>query len=655
MKLIAHTAGVFDRASSSCSIFRFLAIEGWLLCIVIRIPQEVIEMPKPAFRIARAVCFAALCTLNEVPATSGQDSPASAAGLYAVRCASCHDHPAPHMPPRQVLEQRTNAYILKVLNTGIMKEEAAQLSPEERSAIALMLGRKTAAPIDPLKIVNPCKSSAAAVDSQAASWSNWGGGLENMRFQAAVAAGLKAESVSRLRLKWAFGLPDLTAMRAQPVVYDGKVFFGGGTMLYSVDSATGCTHWSTELPAVLRSGLAIGDSGARKLVFFGDSRANVHAVEAGTGAPVWQKRVENHPSAVITGTPLFHDGKLYVTVSSIEEATALVPGYLCCTFRGSVLALDAASGNVLWQTYTIDHPASVSRTNRQGAASIGPSGAAIWSTPTLDLKKNMLYVATGDNYSDPTTDQSDAVLALALDTGRIVWSHQFTAGDAFNIACAISGQKNCPDAGGPDFDFGASPILLYRRSGQRLLLLAQKSGAVYALDPDNEGKLLWKTQLGRGGSLGGVEWGPATDSDRFYLAISDESFLATGGIDPSTGGGLFALSLDTGKQIWSAPPSPCDGRKPCSPAQTAAITAIPGVVFSGSLNGHIRAYAAEDGSVLWDFDTGRDFKTVNDVPAHGGSISVAGPVVVDGNVYVLSGYDTFGEAPGNVVLAFSVN
>lgn len=425
-------------------------------------------------------------------------------------------------------------------------------------------------------------------------------------------------------------------------------------MLYSADAATGCTHWSTELPTAVRSGLSIGDSGARKLVFFGDSSANVHAIDVASGAPVWQKQVDSHPSAVITGTPLYHDGKLYVTVSSIEETTATVPSYVCCTFRGSVLAIDASSGHVLWQTFTIDHSASGSRMNKQGSLSVGPSGAAIWSAPTLDLKKNMLYVATGDNYSDPATDRSDAVIALSIDTGRIMWTHQFTAGDTFNIACVNPGRKNCPDVAGPDFDFGASPILLSRRGGHRLLLLAQKSGTIYAIDPDGNGKLLWKTQLGAGGSLGGVEWGPATDSNRLYVAISDESFLPTG-LDPSKGGGLFALSLDTGKQIWSAPPSPCDGRKPCSPAQAAAITVIPGVIFSGSLNGHMRAYSAENGGVLWDFDTGRHFTTVNDIPAHGGSINVAGPVVVDGTVYVLSGYDIFGGAAGNVLLAFSVN
>jgi polyvinyl alcohol dehydrogenase (cytochrome) len=280
----------------------------------------------------------------------------------------------------------------------------------------------------------------------------------------------------------------------------------------------------------------------------------------------------------------------------------------------------------------------------------------VWSAPTIDTKKNLIYVATGDNYSDPPSALSDAVIALDLNTGKIAWSRQFRAGDAFNIACAIPSSKNCPDANGPDFDFGSSPILLQRPGGHRALILAQKSGGVFAIDPDKEGKPLWQTQLGKGGSLGGIEWGAASDSERLYAAISDESLLIAKQIspDPAKGGGLFALSLATGKQVWATPPSPCDARRPCSPAQTAAITSVPGLVLSGSLNGHVRAYAAADGRVLWDYDTGHVFNTVNGVSAHGGSISVAGPVVVDGTVYVLSGYDTFGEAPGNVLLAFTV-
>jgi polyvinyl alcohol dehydrogenase (cytochrome) len=535
-----------------------------------------------------------------------------------------------------------------------MKEQAAGIPAQQRMALADWLGRKTAEPVDAAQVPNRCGNGEPAAGNPAHAWTSWGGGVTNLRFQPAAAAGLNAATTGRLRLKWAFGVPDVTAMRAQPVVENGTVLFGGGTMLYAADASTGCSRWATELPAPLRSGLAMGTVGGKKLVFFGDGGANVHAVDAVSGTPVWQTHVEKHPAAVVTGTPLFHEGRLYVPVASIEEGTAMVPGYVCCTFRGSVVALDAATGEVLWQAYTIDQAATVARTNKLGAHSLGPSGVGVWSTPTVDVAKKLIYVATGDNYSDPPTEGSDAVLALAMDTGKIVWSRQFSANDAFNVSCVMPGPKNCPDAGGQDSDFGASPILLSRSGGRRILLVAQKSGAVYGIDPDQEGKPLWKAQLGKGGMLGGVEWGPATDGKRLYVAISDESFTAQG-LDPAKGGGLYALSLDTGKQVWMAEPSPCDSRQPCSPAQTSAVTAIPGVVFSGALNGHLRAFSSAEGRVLWDFDTGEAFETVNKVPAKGGSISVAGPVVAGGMVYVLSGYDTFGEAPGNVLLVFSVD
>ena len=618
-----------------------------------------------------AVCLIILCAFVSVTPATSQTASSPGAEVYAKHCASCHDQAAARMPSRSVLQQRTSGFIFKTLNSGIMKEQAALLSPPERMAVSYWLGRTTAAVLDSANVSNSCKSSRSPATPTAQSWTSWGNGLGNLRFQPASAAGLTAAQAAHLRLKWAFGVPDVTSVRSQPVVYAGSILFGGGDTLYSLDASTGCTHWATELPAPIRSSISIGSPAEKPLAFFGDSTANVYAVDVATGVPAWQVRVDSHPAAIITGTPAYYEGKLFVPVSSYEEVAAANPAYVCCTFRGSVVALDARSGKTIWQTFTVETPANQSRVNKLGAPSKGPSGAGVWSAPTVDPKKKLIYIATGDNYSDPPTALSDAVLALAPDTGKIVWSRQFRAGDAFNVACGIRGATNCPDADGPDYDFGSSPMLSSLPDGRRALILAQKSGAVYAIDPDDRWKSLWQAQVGNGGSLGGVEWGPATDSHRLFVALSDESFRppstsaaapAAGDVDlhafeldPTKGGGLFALSLKSGKRLWTAPPSPCDERKPCSPAQTAAVTAIPGLVFSGSLNGHLRAYSPEDGKVLWDYDTGREFKTVNGVPGHGGSISVAGPVVVGGAVYVLSGYDTFGEAGGNVLLVFTAD
>lgn len=573
--------------------------------------------------------------------------------VYQQHCAICHDSGALRIPPRQVLQQQSIDAILKSLDSGIMKPQGAALSATERSDVAAWLGKASTAA--PAHLANACSSSTSA-SAPGGSWTSWGNGIANLRFQPATAAGLSAVDVPHLQLKWAFAVPDATEVRSQPAVIAGNLIFAGGAAVYALDARSGCTHWKTDLAAPVRSGIATGSPGGVATAYVGDAGGNVYAVEIATGKILWQMHADTHLTALVTGTPLYDRDRLYVPVASYEELAAASPQYVCCTFRGSVLALDAQTGKVLWKTYTV--PADqASHITRKGGNNIGPSGAGIWSAPTIDAEKGLLYAATGDNYSDPPTDLSDAVLAMSLDTGKIVWSRQFRSGDAYNMACNDSNSKACPDADGPDFDFGASPILEKLSNGRRVLILAQKSGAVYAIDPDAQGAPLWHTQLGQGGPLGGVEWGPATDGQQVYVTISDEGFLPSEkgmNLDPDKGGGLFALGLADGKQIWTAPAEKCDARRPCSPAQPGAVTVIPGAVFSGSLDGYIRAYSTATGKLLWDYDTEHPYQTVNGVPGRGGSLNATGPVIVNGMVYVLSGYGNFGEAPGNVLLAFSV-
>jgi polyvinyl alcohol dehydrogenase (cytochrome) len=330
------------------------------------------------------------------------------------------------------------------------------------------------------------------------------------------------------------------------------------------------------------------------------------------------------------------------------------------------VALNAGTGKTLWQTFTIPDAPQPTRKSATGTQQHGPSGAGIWSTPTIDELRGVLYVSTGDNYSDPPTRTSDAVLAMNLETGALLWSRQMTENDAFNIGCSTPQRINCPEAKGPDFDFGQPPILVRLDGEKRALVIAQKSGMVHALDPDQNGMLLWQTRAGEGSALGGSQWGSASDGEKVYVAISDigigtrpDATAPLGFrsvLDPNKGGGLHALDLKSGKIIWSAKPSLCvEGRTNCSPAQSAAVSAIPGVVFSGSIDGHLRAYSTATGGVIWDVDTAREFDTVNGKPARGGSMDVAGPAVVNGTIFVNSGYGQWGGMPGNVLLAFSVD
>ncbi len=395
---------------------------------------------------------------------------------------------------------------------------------------------------------------------------------------------------------------------------------------------------------------------------FTDQNGGVYAVDARSGKARWTMRVEEHEATRLTGSIAVHDGVAFVPAASWEETRSIDPKYECCTFRGSVTAVRIRDGYVRWKTYLVDEPQRTG-TTAAGTATFGPSGAGVWATPTVDEARGLLYVTTGDNYSHPATATSDAVVALDLKSGRIVWTQQTLPGDVYNSACGSRG-PNCPEDSGPDYDFGSSAMLVRTAQGRDVLLAGQKSGVVYALDPANNGALLWQTRVGKGGTNGGVQWGMASDGRNVYAAVSDVVRLQSvsgaapiGGaqLDPVLGGGLTALRVADGAKVWFAPSTPCAPPRPgCSPAQPGAVTAIPGAVFSGSMDGHIRAFAAADGRLLWDFDTVRSYETVNGVPATGGSLDGPGPVVVAGRVFVSSGYPRFGGTPGNVLLAFGV-
>jgi polyvinyl alcohol dehydrogenase (cytochrome) len=305
---------------------------------------------------------------------------------------------------------------------------------------------------------------------------------------------------------------------------------------------------------------------------------------------------------------------------------------------------------------------------KAGAQLFGPSGVGVWTAPLLDPDRDTMYITTGDNYSDPPTALSDALVAMRMSTGAVLWSKQLTAKDAWNSSCQLEGKVNCPDSDGPDFDFASSAIMVPLPNGKRALLLGQKSAVVYAVDPDQRGKILWQSRVGEGGTVGGIEWGSATDGRNIYVALSDIRFDVARKpgsndrsyvINPVKGGGLFAFRIDNGERIWQTAPAKCEesraDRRPCSPAQSGAITAIPGVVWSGSEDGHLRGYSTADGKVIWDYDTAHDYQTVNSVPGKGGAMDVAGPVVADGMLFAVSGYPARGGIPGNVLLAFGVD
>jgi len=595
---------------------------------------------------------------------SGAQSVASVpdgGALYQKACARCHDAGVERAPNRSVLKQMLPENIRLALVSGSMSKLGLGLNTAEVAAVSEFLtGRKLST--ETAGNLALCADSGAPWSDPLAEphWNGWGANLSQHRYQPASRAQLSAEQVPQLKLKWVFGFPGASRTWAQPTVVGGRVFVGSlSRKVYSLNARTGCTYWAFDADVPVRTAVSIGKLETGWAAYFGDQGANAYAVDALSGKLLWKTHVEEHPTAVITGAPALAAGRLYVPVSSGEEVAGANPKYECCKFRGSLSALDAATGKVIWKIYTIAESPHPVRKNQQGVQLWGPSGAGIWSSPTIDLKKRAVYVTTGDNYSDPAASTSDAFLAFDMDTGKLLWSRQMTENDAFTVDCASPAKTNCPEAGGPDFDFGSSPILVDLPGGKRALIAGQKSGMVHALDPDQHGEVLWQARAGSGSPLGGVQWGSATDGVNVYVALSDIAFVldpATGkrGLSPKAGGGMFAFQAATGKQVWHTAAPGCGERPSCSPAQSAAVTAIPGVVFSGTLDGHLRGYASGTGRIVWDFDTEREFETVNGVKGRGGSIDGPGPVLVGGMLFTNSGYAVFGGAGGNVLLAFGV-
>ncbi len=591
------------------------------------------------------------------------------AAIYQRSCAPCHETGVGRAPSHEALHAMSPERVLAAMESGPMISMANRRSAADRRAIAeFITGKSFAHPLDTAPAASAmCTAPAPEFGdpSSGAVWNGWGQNLLNTRFQTAAQAGLSASDVSRLKVKWAFGFPATLDANAHPAIANGRVFIGStaGTV-YSLDAASGCIRWYYNAVSGVRAAISIGriptESGSRYAAFFGDGNAYTYAVDAGTGKLIWKTKVETFPVGHITGSLVFYNNRVYVPVASGEEGAGASPDYECCRFRGSIVALDASTGKQIWKTYTIPEEPHKTTRNKIGTQLWGPSGAPIWSSPAIDAKNNALYATTGDNYSDPTSRMSDAFVAFNLDTGKILWSRQMTASDAYTSACRIPDKTNCPESNGPDFDFSSGPILVTLANGKRALVAGQKSGLVHAVDPDNQGELLWSVRVGEGGTNGGVQWGSATDGTNVYVALADLGrvvvpYSLSTDVDPKRGGGMFALSLADGKRVWYTPPVPCGDRKRCSPAQSAAVTAIPGVAFSGSVDGHLRGYSTANGSVLWDVDTIQPYKTVNGVEGRGGSMDGPGPVVAGGMLFVNSGYAAGGGMPGNVLLAFSVD
>ena len=606
--------------------------------------------------------------------------------IFDKNCASCHDNPATHAPSREALSGFSKETVLIAQEFGKMQPMAAHLSKLERGLIAIYLAGS--APVDPWIEENRCTASSAGND-RTEYVGSWGLGGHNRRFVDDEKSGITRDNVGSLELAWSLAFPKVTDMRSQPAIIGDTLYFGDKTgKLYAIDRRSGCIRASNEVLSGIRSAItAITLNDGSKLLVFADSMASIFAVDPDSLEVVWQEAARLYETSVITGSISYHNGRLLVPVSSYEVAVSGSPTHVCCKSHGGVIALDAGSGARLWEWHgTTD--ATVQGQNSAGMDLYGPSGVSVWSTPAIDAKRNRIYIGTAENLSHPATDTSDAVVALDMDSGELIWRFQAIPDDVWNAACLNDG-ANCPENAGGDFDFGASIIIAELPGGDEVLLAGQKSGDVFALnpDPDNrDGQLVWHRRVSNaaiGPNLaqtttnGGIHWGMALSGQRLLVAASDPERDRPGYV-PNPG--IHALNLADGAVLWNQKiergcfieeaNKPLIGLKNMSSGKkqnfeelyrcsfyyglSAALTATPELVFSGGLDGKVRAFDLESGEILWQTTTAQPFDTVNGVKGHGGSIDVTGQVLADGWLYVQSGYSMFGQLPGNVLLAYKV-
>ena len=579
--------------------------------------------------------------------------------LFESHCAVCHDRGAAGAPPTLTLGMLGVRTIHEALTSGRMRAQGQALSGGERRTLAEYLsGQKLDASLgrapkacEPQKRWFEARNRAVGI--------GWGIDAENTRLIPATEAGLSAADVPSLQLKWALAFPGASHAIAQPLVAGSGLFVGSadGTVR-ALDARTGCEHWAFKATAEVLGGIVI-ESTEHPHLFFADRLAYVYALDAASGKLAWRVRADAHPSATIMGTPVLRAGRLLVPVISFEE-NAGGANYPCCTFRGSLVAMEAVTGKSVWKRYTIPHPPVEQFKNALGVPQFAPSGAGIWSAPTVDAKRGLIYFTTGNSYSEPTDDSTDAVFAIDLASGEPKWHTQTLAGDAWvmwDYLChhesERASQPGCPGLKhpGPDIDFTTSPVLVHGRDGKDILVAGRKDGTTFGLDPA-AGRILWSTRTSRNPdpNAGALNFGLMAEGETVFMPSVGTNFPNAASFVPTEDDGLYALDAFTGEQRWAAKVSKdCDRPTPCTGLSAAPI-GFPGVVFAGATDGYVRAYDSASGKVIWHFDTAREFSTLNGEVAHGGAIGRNSIMIAGGVVYVGSGYS---RLPGNVLLAFA--
>jgi polyvinyl alcohol dehydrogenase (cytochrome) len=608
------------------------------------------------------LAFASTIILAAAQAASA-DHPGKA--VYQQYCAACHNLPATRAPALAALQQMSAQTLRFSLTEGIMRQQGAAVPPEQFPQLIAYLAAADASGDWVAGMM--CKADQRTVDlGQPIAMSMVGTDLRNSRRLSAQQAGLTSADLRSLELAWAIAFPKTASLRTSAAIIGSTIFYAPAPTgkVLALDTRSACVKWAYDAGVPLRSSLSYGElgSGGRMALVFGDARGHVHTVDPKTGTQIWKAEARHDAFGGITGAPVLVGNRIVVPISSSGVGRGADPKHECCEGHGAVVALDAATGQKLWTAHTMEDAKYTGKVSATGIKQRGPSGAPIWSTPSVDVKRGLVYSGTGQATSLPATDTSDAVLAIDLASGELKWTFQALARDVWHLGCQFDPSKsgpNCPsgqDSVLKDYDFGAGVVIGKRRDGRDILIAGQKSGDLWGLDPDARGKVLWRQTFGTGTPLGGIHWGLAIDDERVYAPINDPH-LPVAGYVPQPG--MNAVDIETGKVVWSKPVQPdCQTRQQRFPlcSERYGLSAAPLVidksVVAGALDGRLFIYDGATGDIVWQYDTLRDFPTLNGIEGKGGSIDAQSVFAGAGLLFVGSGYGQFSQAPGNVLLAF---
>jgi len=588
------------------------------------------------------------------------------ATVFQENCSACHlaadaTSAGEIAPNLEYLQSLTAASLEFAINEGVMYGQASVLSNEEKASIVEYL----AADEDDSWLADTmCAAQSRTVDlEQSVHLGRFGVDLASSRNMSREQAGLQTADMANLELRWALAFPDIGALRASPVMVGSTLFFAatGSRKVLALDAETGCAKWVFDSPTRLRSSLSFGSLGENgtKAVIFGDGEGFVYALDAETGSQLWASDVRSHGRGVrLTGAMTLYEDKIFVPVSASGVSQGGTPTFECCVGHGEVVALDAATGAIEWVYHTMEEARYTGEVSSIGVRLRGPSGAPIWTTPTVDEKRNTLYVTTGENTSHPATNTSDAIIALDIETGAEKWAFQGMVHDVWNTACGRQQGPNCPNQAPStlaDKDFGGSAILVTSEEGD-ILLAGQKTGDLWALEPDT-GALVWNQRIGSGSTLGGNHWGIATDGERVFHPINDPG-VARGTYVPQRG--MYSFFVGTGEPSWSVKiEADCEERSPrlrnCDTRNGFSATPllVDGALIGAGVDGRLYVFDKENGNLLFEYDTVREYETVNGVPGFGGAIDSHSIAAGGGMLFIGSGYGRMGGTAGNVLLAFA--